>query len=822
MGPVGTDSVVAVPGKRYQASGLHRFFMGKTYRDLWTTPIKVPMLNLRTYAGGLRPVKESGGHQTKSLRFAREDGTEYVFRSLDKEKVTIPDGFKGTVVEGMAWSQVSAQHPGAAEVAPTLLAAAGVLHVTPRLAVMPDDSVLGEFRKDFAGRLGMIEEFPNKPDHAAGFAGAADVIDSDELRTRLDSNAVARVDAPAFLAARLMDMLMGDWDRHQGQWKWARLGASQDSPWEPIPRDRDKVFVSYGGLIKLTGTFSPYLRPYGPSAPSIRGLTWNSLELDRRMLSGLEKPVWDSVAQVLTRRITDAVIDTAVRRMPVEFQSSAPGIASALKRRRDQLPQIADRFYRFLAPVVDIHATDAADRATATRGEDGSVEVALRSEEGRLYFRRRFDPAETREIRLYLHGGDDSALVAGTAERGIPLRIIGGNGTNRLVDSSRIGGRQGTAHLYDLGAVSGIGYGPDTLLNRRPWPVVDGKPRAPGSDRGGASAPGLAFGSEGDIGLILHVGLTRYRYGFRRTPYASALGLSAEYATGVQDFGLGARFDLRREESALHFSVQARTSELGVVNYHGLGNDTPGSRTEFFHVDQRQWLLFPALGLSLGSRGDVSAGPVLQYSTTDSVPGHFISADRPYGFGGFGQAGLRFHLAYDGRDRASDPRSGVLLDFTGSWYPAMWDVVSTFGVIAGSATTYFTMPIPTRPKLVLRAGGQKSFGDFPYHESAFIGGRGAVRALKPERYAGDAAVFGAAELRVSLATFPLVLPLNVGVFGFADAGRVYVAGNSPGGWHGGPGAGLWLGLLNPGTALTVEFGGDTGATGLRFRTGMSF
>jgi hypothetical protein len=73
---VGTDSVMATPGKRYQGGGLRRFLLGGTYRDLWATPIKVPVLDLHRFAGGLRPLKVGGGHQTKSLRFAAADGSE--------------------------------------------------------------------------------------------------------------------------------------------------------------------------------------------------------------------------------------------------------------------------------------------------------------------------------------------------------------------------------------------------------------------------------------------------------------------------------------------------------------------------------------------------------------------------------------------------------------------------------------------------------------------------------------------------------------------------------------------------------------------------
>ena len=55
------------------------------------------------------------------------------------------------------------------------------------------------------------------------------------------------------------------------------------------------------------------------------------------------------------------------------------------------------------------------------------------------YFRRRFDPA-TKEVRLYLDGGDDRAIVRG-GSGGPTLRVLGGDGTGpaRGFDSKGLG-----------------------------------------------------------------------------------------------------------------------------------------------------------------------------------------------------------------------------------------------------------------------------------------------------------------------------------------------------------------------------------------------
>ena len=160
----------------------------------------------------------------------------------------------------------------------------------------------------------------------------------------------------------------------------------------------------------------------------------------------------------------------------------------------------------------------------------------MRSGKEAPYFHRRFDPRETEEVHVYLHDGDDSAVVKGDGGSSMRVRIIGGNGTNALVDSSRVA-RSQRARLYDLGRISGVYYGPDsardTLFSRRPWVKDDtGGVSPPGPDYGSGFTPVAGFGT-GGLGLVPRLGVRWTRYGFRREPYATMLGLDAEYATGI-------------------------------------------------------------------------------------------------------------------------------------------------------------------------------------------------------------------------------------------------------------------------------------------------
>jgi len=816
---VGRDSVIVVPGEIYKAGSFHRFFLGDNYRDIWTTPIKVPVLDLRKFHGGLKPTKKGGGAQTVSLRFEAADGSEWAFRSVRKGFSILPEQYRGTIIWYIVRDEGSASHPLGAIAAAPIQTVAGVLHPTPTVAMMPDDPVLGEFKEEFAGMLGELEEHPTVPDKGPGFAGADKIIGSDTLLDRINADPKTRVDAIALLTARELDMLIGDNDRHPDQWKWARLGKKDDAPWEPIATDRDKAFVSYEGLImSIARFFQPSLITFGKEYPNPTHLFANAGEFDRRMLGSLDKSVWDSVATSLMERITDPVIDNALRALPPQYANNSREISAKLKARRNGLRGVADRYYHELWRVADIHGTDADDQATVVRSGEGLVDVRIQSGNSAPYFERRFDLNETKEIRIYLHGGDDRATVDGNVRRSIPVRIIGGNGTNTFVDQSTVGGKRNPTRFYDAGAVQDVKYAKDTVdekinidnafnhsFNRRPWVRAYGELIPPLTDNGTKVRPVLGLHSQRGLGPYPVVGLARYSYGFRKVPYSSLAEADVAFSAASTRFRVRSNLDKRFEGSDVHTPVTAHMSQFEVVQFHGFGNDVPDLRGRLYDVRQRQWDLNPGIGKSFSPVSDVSIGPVVRYTSTDSLANRFIAQQHPYGFAKFGQAGLRLKVHLDSRYVPDSLKPRFVFDVVGAGYPAMWDVVNHYESVDGWAAAFFTLPVPKKPVLAFRAGGKKLWGSYPYFDAAFLGGSETFRTEERQRYVGDASAYGSAELRVPIAKFPFILPLDVGALGFTDVGRVYVNGNSPGGWHTASGAGLWFGYLNPGLNFNILY-----------------
>lgn len=355
QGIVATNTVQVVAGARYRAGPLHRFLFGAGWRDLWTTPIEVPVLDLARTAGGLRPVTRGGGFQTRSLELVGAGGREFRFRSVDKDpSQTLPPRIRWPGIVRLMRDQTSALHPGSALAAASLARTAGLPHLPPHVVILPDDPALGSFRREFGGMLGVLEERPAPTTGTAGLFGFRDVADTDTLLTRLGTEPGSRVDAPQYLAARLVDFYLNDWDRHKGNWLWGTRDAAAPRRWLAIPKDRDQAFASYEGLVlAFVRVFVPKLLPFTGDY-RLRGLTVNARALDRQILTALDPPVCDSVAQVLVGRLSDAAVDSALRRMPEPYyRLSEAELAETLRQRRDRLPAAARAWCGRLAGGAD-------------------------------------------------------------------------------------------------------------------------------------------------------------------------------------------------------------------------------------------------------------------------------------------------------------------------------------------------------------------------------------------------------------------------------------------------------------------------------------
>jgi hypothetical protein len=826
----GPDSVVVAPGAHYQASGLHSWLLGKGHRNLWTVPMRTEVADLSRLGGGLTPLRLGGGMTTRTLHLEGADGHRYVFRSVEKYVAQgLPEELHRTLIEAALQDQISAFHPTAAPVVAGLLDAIGVLHPSPRFLVVLDDPRLGKFR-DFAGTLVLFEERPD-----SGWSGAGRVISTPDLFEQLDEHPTDRVDAREYLAIRLVDLWIGDRDRSVNNWDWAEFGTGASPLWRPVPRDRDQAFVKLNGVIKgVLRSSEPRLVDFNGEAPSVVGLTRNAWDVDRRILTQLEKISWDSLTTAVVGRLTDSVIDAAVRQLPAEhFRAGGAELARALKARRQLIPKASNHLYRIVTEYADVHASDQPDAAEVEHLDDDRVAVRLfaaqdgpRPASAQPYFDRVFHRDETKEIRLYLKRRPDRAVVRGAGARGILTRIVGGDGADELVDSTT--GRARTL-LYDGGdGTQFVVEGEARVIRRHALPrQLWGTTAALVPDWGSRRIPRTTFALNGDVGLLVGAGTVMERYGFLKTPYQTRVTLSAAYATSAGLPVLDYRHELKDVVAGrADLSFHARWSGIEVLHFHGFGNDSEvqGSR-EFHRVDQRLLSVTPAATIAIGHSSTLTVGPRFTMSVTDTAveEGSFLSAARPYGAGTFTQLGARADVRIATRDEGTASGRGWLVLAGGSYHPGILDPDrGSFGEVNAAVTTYLSPTSDGNQTAAVRLGGKKVFGTAPFYEAAFIGGLGTVRGFRAERFAGTGSAYANLELRSLVSQVHAIVPMDFGVFGLLDAGRVFQTGESSRTWHTAVGGGIWLAPLRRTNVLSLALARSSEGSALYLTTGFMY
>ena len=826
-----------VAGAEYQAGGFTKLWLGEDYRTLWATPASLEVLDLQKEAGGLKPVRRVGGQQTKGLALAGADGRSYTFRGLDKDASHLLDSvdpdLKDTVVAKMLDLLMAAQHPASEVIARGLLDAAGVPCPGWRLVVLPDDPALGEFQKDFAGAIGAFAVYPTAAKGGVpGFIGATDIIDHAELYKRLQAGEGDVIDAPALLKARLVDILMGDWDRHRKQWRWARVPGHPG--WIPIPEDRDQAFSRYEGLLLAMGRGTdPRFQNFGPKYQGIGGLTYNGAEQDRQLLVPFSREEFVAAAKALQAQLTDEAIDKAVRLMPPEWYAvDGARLSADLRSRRDLLADEARKYHEHLAAVVDVRLTNKSERVEAARRANGDTEVTVRvlspdGQPGPPTFHRVFDAKETREIRFYTYDGNDTVKVTGGHD-GPKVRMIGGNGDDTLDASGA-----GNAKLSDA---DGQNRAIDAKNDSRPYeppPPPKNAPWIPPRDwtRETVRTPWVSY--NGDLGVFVGNGIETHDFGFRKTPFASSHRIRAGWAFKAASAKVDYAGEFHRENRASYFGVNAFASGVEVLRFYGFGNETQATAEDrdFYKANARQILLFPSFRLPFGKRATFTIGPAMKYTQNDESKDQYINQVQPYGWGKFGALAVHTVLSVEGRDSTVFPRRGFFAAARGTYFPKAWDVESDFGQVNGNLNGYFSAGRVAT--LALRVGGKKVFGTYPYMEGAVIGegglGVGAlaepedtVRGYRARRFLGDASAWANSDLRLRVSHVTLVLPGEWGVNGFADVGRVWLGGETSQKWHPGYGGGLWLSLLRDRMGFSVGLAHSVEDDIIYFEGGFSY
>ena len=842
------DSVVITVGGTNYAAGKGKMkWFGKNYREEWTTPVEVPVFDIGSVRGGLKIVQRGGGQATKSLRLEDRLGNQFVLRSINKDPVkALPEQLRKTIAKTVIQDQISANHPYAALTIPMMADAIGIYHSNPKLVYLPDDPRLGIYRADFANTLCLFEERPSdNTGEIAGFGYAKKIKNTAKALEQLREDNDNKVDFKFAIRSRLFDMVIGDWDRHDDQWRWARVKNKRGGyTFRPIPRDRDQAFFVSEGIVMSIASHKwiiPKFEGFNDDIDWVEGFNFNARYFDRTFLVGADLEDWEAQADSIQHLLSDEVIERAVGMLPEQvFELSGAEIIRKIKSRRDKLNIFAADYFKVLAKKVDVLGTQKDEIFEIERRENGDTKLTVRklSKKGKVkqkLFKRVFRAGETKEVRVYGFGGDDQFVVKGDAKSPIKIRVIGGGKGESFSDQTvKSHGSKKNVLFYSLkGSQISVEKGVATKLKLSKDPAVTEYERY--TFKYNTMFP-LAYVSRNvDDGMIFGLGGLLTAHGFRKSPFAQQhkLILGSSFKTG--GFRVRYKGEITNVLGAWDLVAEVKLNVPSYnSNFYGLGNNS--EVLEEVHENYHRLIYerneaWAALKRDISSEQSFSLGLAfmntkIRYNARNR--GRFIGNTQENGlterevYDAHAFVGLNMKYEFDRRDRPSLTRNGTFFGLTSTAFQPLQHNERVFGKIEGELGFYWTFRLPMEVTLAARFAGATNIGDYHFLASNTLGGYKSLKGFRKDRFYGRSSLMNSLELRFHLAELRTsVLPIKLGATLFNDVGRVWLDGEDSKRWHHSYGAGLYLAPLDL-VALSIGLGLSKDSTLIYMGLGFSF
>ena len=802
------DSITVKAGPQYHRSKFHEWLWGKHYRKEWNTPVRVPYFYLDTAAGSLIPYQAGGGRQSKTLRLRNPQQKEYVLRSIDKTfGRAIPDIYQGTFIESMLNDQVSIGHPYSAITIPPMAQAGGVYHTNPTIVYLPHQSGLDSFSFEFRNELYLFEERPDENwEEAPHLANSKKIVGTEKVLEKVLEDNDNIVNQKTFIRARLFDMLIGDWGRHEDQWRWAEIEKGKTNFFEAIPRDRDQAYTKFDGALitvmkKVAGL--RHLKTFSGNIKNTRNFNYPARNLDRKFASEPTLEDWLSIAKDLQSRITDSIIESSVKKLPPEvYPISGEEIISKLKSRRDHLVDFAREYYHVLAKKVDVVGSDKREYFDVKRlnNDETAVNVYKITKEGEIkpepIYSRIFKESETKEIRLYGLRGEDVFRLDGTARDGSKIRVIGGPDRDSVIDRSMVKSGKHKVEVYD----DPLNYiyksrGTETHVSRDTSAYMYHYDSYTPDKRG--FRPSIMYSNEDRLYLSLGYRIRKHQW--RKYPFASEHGLYLHYSLTEKAFSLTYKGVVNQVIGKWNLAVNANWDQIRWTNFFGLGNETQleTDNRDYYRMRTREYSAGVGLFRNLGKYDFLSFTGFYQnvkiINDTDRfIAKSFHPPNNSYESKGF--VGLQAEYNYSLTGDQIVPRKGA--DFTShiAYIHNTDHADSSFLNMNATFNVYF--PLSGSFILAIRGGAATIAGHPEFYQYNWIGGSQRLRGYRRNRFYGKSTVNSNNELQFVKDVRSKFFNGKAGLLAFYDIGRVWMPNENSETWHSAYGAGILLAPFN--------------------------
>ncbi|WP_339844965.1 hypothetical protein [uncultured Dokdonia sp.] len=776
------------PAEAVKKSEKYEKFWGKHYRYVYGVDVEAPVVLLDTLYGGLTVERAGGGNQTNGLRLVTKDDKEYNMRAIAKDPIAFLksagyndlDGesyFKGTVPASVIKDFYTAAHPYGAFAIPRLAGAVKLPHTHPKLFYVPKQKLLGDFNKTHGDQLYMIVEKPDGDfDDSHMFRFSKEVESTQDLFKELREDDQNQLDERTYIRARIFDMLIGDWDRHEDQWRWAQSQVDEKEGttiYTAVPRDRDQVFAKFDGsfLTSMQKVMSGLRQfgNYGPDIPYIEQFSQSAINLDRALVMHSDKSVWIEEMKYIQQNITPEVVKKAFSEAPIEIQDEIwKGIQTDLLSRKDNLEDIVQRYYKHFLEFQVLKGTDKDDHFDIQNLANGEVRVTgyriKDGEKGNVLFDRTFNPVDTKDIWIYGLDDKDVFDVQGEHKSAINIvlsggldndtyEIIGGNNVtiydqkstkNKIVDKGNA-----TRHIDDI------------YENR----IYDSE-RTP--KKGGSF--GLEAVYNPDEGFSPRIQFGKSTLGFERNPFTTKFELDARYISLTQAGDIKLSWHKAHLFHDWNFKVFGRATTANFTeNFFGEGNSSLYNTTNSFDANRiNMQYLTGGIGMYYNGEYGTTSEIDISYEDINVGPQNNTNiVDARY----FVVTGL---YNYHSIDEERFPTRGMDVAIRGSFLDEVTST-NTVGVLDPRLTLWNAIDRSRDLVLKTSIAGQLRFGnDIPFYKAASLGANTGLRSYRQDRFIGKQALAASADLAFQLKPIKTAFfPLRIDMYAGYDTGRVW-------------------------------------------------
>lgn len=828
--------------KATHKSNFYNFLWGKKYRNAYSIPVTAKTVNLDTLYGGLTPVRKGGGNQSKTLRLKAKDGKQYVIRAMKKNasqyiqstvfKDQYVEGkFKNTATESLVMDVFTGSYPYAPFVIPSLSDAVGVYHLNPKLYYIPKQKALGDFNTEFGDELYLFEEQASEDNlelNEPNFTG--NVISTADLILELHSDESKTVDEPAYIRARLFDMLINDWDRHQDQWRWLEFKENGKTIFRPLPRDRDQAFSKMsdgfvlGAAVKLIPP-AKLLRKYSDDLKDVKGFNIEPYPLDMAFIKSADKAVWDEQVRLIQNNLTSEVIEKAFQNLPKELNDETVAfIKQTLQARKNNLQQISDSYFKLINKYAVVTATNKDDLIKIECDEKVTVSLFRKKKNNtkELFFYKIYDPKLTKELWIYGLDDKDNFEVKGISKK-IKIRLIGGqnndeytvqNGKNIFIYDYKTkkntieNSANASVRLRDDYNVNTYDYKKLKTNTNQIIPIVGANP---------------------DDGLKIGVNNIYTQYGFERNPFSARHQFKAAYYFATNGYELNYNGEFANVIGNLNLLVQSNFQSANFSqNFFGYGNETVNNDDvygmDYNRVKVRDFGIAPSLVWKANGGSNLSFGVFYKSVEVEETQGRFVDNNSelpPTIFKANQFSGVRTKFQFENYDNKAYPTIGMKTAVEVGFTTSLEDSKRNFIYMIPEVS--FNHKLIPSGKLVLatQIKSRILFNDnFEFYQAASIGGNDGLRGFRNQRFTGQQSLFQNTDIRYTFNSLKTaLLPIRIGVYGGFDYGRIWIKDDNSNKWNNSYGGGFFI---NGVELLTANLGLFHSIDGLRLAFSLGF